>query len=431
MIFCVLHKYCYGFAIAAIIGGVAACGGGDDTPKDLAGTISFTIVRNGNTIGLDKISVFTGTEITAYYSGYEDVTFTYQWKIDETDVGTNSIKYTPETAGSCTLTLSAQGYNPKTSEAFTVKGDPTWKAIEDNKFGTGKIECIDYLSSASGFLVGGEDGIIVRSFDGETWATVTDSTFGTGDHIYKLSRMTSGGKFIAVGTGSGDYGKTATATTGNVRTTWDSATPILGSNAIYAFAAKTDSNDNKINVAGGSGGKIAYSTDSETWTETDSKFGSDYINSIAYGNNKFVAVGAKGKIAYSSDGQTWTAVADSTFGTSTTIFSVAYGNNLFVAVGADGKMAVSSDGGETWTAVTDSTFGSDYIRSIAFGNIRASGSFVAVGDNGKAAYSSSDGATWTAFADSTFTGNINAVAYDNYRFVAGGDNGKMAILSTY
>jgi hypothetical protein len=38
--------------------------------------------------------------------------------------------------------------------------------------------------------------------------------------------------------------------------------------------------------------------------------------SISYGNGKFVAVGDYGKMAYSADGVNWTAVADSTFGSS-------------------------------------------------------------------------------------------------------------------
>jgi len=38
-----------------------------------------------------------------------------------------------------------------------------------------------------------------------------------------------------------------------------------------------------------------------TWTAvSNSTFTSDYINAIAYGNNKFVAGGAGGKMAYST-----------------------------------------------------------------------------------------------------------------------------------
>jgi len=45
---------------------------------------------------------------------------------------------------------------------------------------------------------------------------------------------------------------------------------------------------------------MAYSTDGATWTAvTDSKFGTNGIYAIAYGNGRFVAGGEEGKMAYS------------------------------------------------------------------------------------------------------------------------------------
>ncbi|MDR1836159.1 MAG: hypothetical protein LBQ89_00705 [Treponema sp.] len=87
--------------------------------------------------------------------------------------------------------------------------------------------------------------------------------------------------------------------------------------------------------------------------------------------------------------------------------------------------------GWTWTRVSDrevwqytyntSTLTAD-INAIAYGN----GKFVAVGDEGKMAYSA-DGISWTAVADSTFDGNtISAIAWGNNRFVAGGGRGRIA-----
>ena len=108
---------------------------------------------------------------------------------------------------------------------------------------------------------------------------------------------------------------------------------------------------------------------------------------------------------------------------------------------APGELTPSGGGGgggsisgpTTWIAVADSTFGTTSIRAIAYGNNR----FVAVGDEGKMAYSD-DGENWTAAADSiiwkwkydssttVYTAAIFAIAYDNGRFVAGGGRGKMA-----
>jgi hypothetical protein len=177
-------------------------------------------------------------------------------------------------------------------------------------------------------------------------------------------------------------------------------------------------------VGGGDNGGLA-------WTAVGtSTFGTSFINAIAYGNGTFVAGGSGGKMAYSTDGITWTAVGTSTFGTST-IRAIAYGGGRFVAVSGDsdyndgyvysGKAAYSTDG-ITWTAVGTSTFGTTAINGIAYGD----GRFVAVGESygfrgntygflGYAAYST-DGQTWTAATMESES--YSAIAYGGGRFVA-------------
>ena len=79
-----------------------------DGDEELTGTISI----------LPNADVKVGTELTATYNGTETVT--YQWRQDYANVGTNSNKYTSTEAGSYTVTVSATGYNPKTSDAVDV-----------------------------------------------------------------------------------------------------------------------------------------------------------------------------------------------------------------------------------------------------------------------------------------------------------------------
>jgi hypothetical protein len=107
-------------ALAAIIGlSFAACGGDDGSGgsggggggggnRDLSGTITIT----------PNSGVETGTKLTATYSGSEVVS--YQWKKDGGNAGANAKEYTPAEAGSYTVTVSATGYNSKTSAAVTV-----------------------------------------------------------------------------------------------------------------------------------------------------------------------------------------------------------------------------------------------------------------------------------------------------------------------
>jgi len=77
--------------------------------------LSGTITINPNS------GVAVNTELTATYSGSETVN--YQWKKDGSNVGTNSNKFTPTTAGSYTVIVSASGYNSKTSNSVTVTSD--------------------------------------------------------------------------------------------------------------------------------------------------------------------------------------------------------------------------------------------------------------------------------------------------------------------
>jgi len=342
-------------------------------------------------------NVTTGTELTATYSGEETVN--YQWKKDGNNVGSNSNKFTPTAAGSYTVTVSAAGYKSKTSAAVKVTAPS-----------------------------GGGGGM--------TWTAVTPDDSFTLYDIYAIAYGNN--RFVAVNDGLFCIG---TSTNG---TEWRglSDVPIINLN----FISNTIAYGNNIFVAGGSNGKMETSPDGITWTTvTNSAFSFDGsytygIYAIAYGNNKFVAGGNSGKMATSPDGVTWTAIANSPFSfDGGDILAIAYGNNKFVAGGAYGKMATSPDG-VTWTAVANSAFSSDdRINAIAYGNNK----FVAGGTNGKIAYSP-DGVTWTATTTDIFDFNlwderdesitvvkgwINAIAYGNNKFVAGGPCGQIAYWS--
>jgi trehalose-6-phosphatase len=109
-----LFKFFGLIAIIAVIGTLASC---DDGSKDNRGNVPKTL--SGIIIISPSSNVTTGTQLTATYSGSETVT--YQWKNDGTavsDATTN--KYTPNTTGSYTVTVSLAGYESKTSDAVTV-----------------------------------------------------------------------------------------------------------------------------------------------------------------------------------------------------------------------------------------------------------------------------------------------------------------------
>jgi hypothetical protein len=307
----------------------------------------------------------------------------------------------------------------------------TWTAVDvSGIFGTDSINAIAY--GGGKFVAGGDGGKIATSPDGVNWTAIYISPFD--DSVNAI--VYDGDKFVA-----GAEGMAASAD----GETWRGIRvfEIFGWGTI-----NTVGYGNGRYVAGGYDGDFAdiigASTGGTAWTAVTTK-AFDYIDpefghtttagitGIAYGSGRFVAGGEMGKMAYSSDGTTWTAVDDGGIFGNGFIRSIAYGSGKFVAVGDVGKMATSSDG-ITWTAVSDTKFGTSYIYAVAYGN----GRFVAGGADGKTAIST-DGTTWTAVDTGTLfdfnlygsidKGEIHAIAYGNGRFVAVGFAGTMAYLA--
>jgi hypothetical protein len=152
--------------------------------------------------------------------------------------------------------------------------------------------------------------------------------------------------------------------------------------------------NNKL-VATGMSGKILYADpgDLETWTDTEvDLFGtnsSDVVNQVAFGNGTFIAVGgpASGNNIgmRSSNGVSWEQTGDLKLTAQNNYTYVGYGAGVFLAGDSDGSASYSSNNGVTWEAITDTKFKSDTtaIQGIAYGV----GKFVMVGVGGKIAYS--------------------------------------------
>jgi hypothetical protein len=265
--------------------------------------------------------------------------------------------------------------------AYSVNGT-NWTAITPTDNGISIFGNNQILSIAWGknkFIAGGAYGEMAYSTDGINWTEVSSFPITSSDIAWGED------KFVAVGKG----GIMAYSADG---TSWTKIGYGSG-NGQSAF----DHNEYIEAVAWGGGmfvaggfkdgypstAKMAYSTNGTNWTAvSNTTFGDSPIWAIAYGNGMFVAVGQSGKMAYSTNGTSWTAVSNSTFGDGdrSSIESIAYGNGKFIA-GGIGKMAESTDG-INWTAIT-SALGNNTIYGIAWDGNR----FVAVGSSGKIAYS--------------------------------------------
>lgn len=208
-------------------------------------------------------------------------------------------------------------------------------------------------------------GTIFYSTDGINWTQVT-SPFSY--NVYAAAY--GNGKFVAVDAAAvaaySTDGITWTQTTGPSDLNWDSMT--------YA--------DGKFIVAGYPG-TVAYSTDGINWTIPPMP--GLNLKKVTYGNGRFVALGFNSNVsAYSTDGLTWTYT---TLPSSNFWESIAYGNEKFVAI-APSDFAYSTDG-INWT---QSTLPSNtYWNAINYGN----GKFLILSSSDDLAAYSTDGITWT------------------------------------
>jgi hypothetical protein len=77
-----------------------------------------TLTNLSGEITITPATATIGETLTANYSGSETVS--YQWKNGLNNVGANSNTFTLNEAGSYTVTVSAKGYNSKTSAPVVV-----------------------------------------------------------------------------------------------------------------------------------------------------------------------------------------------------------------------------------------------------------------------------------------------------------------------
>jgi len=190
---------------------------------------------------------------------------------------------------------------------------------------------------------------------------------------------------------------------------------------------------NGVFVAGSVHGAMAYSNDGENWILiNNSPFGkNDIINTICYGENKFIA--GSGyidpndysnyvRMAYSNDGINWTAINNNIFGRFDSVFDIVNGDGKFIAGGgssSSGKLAYSTDG-ITWQSIN---VANSSIFSLEYGNDK----FVYGNVKGEIFYSL-DGLTWEKCNSSCFNINesVRSISFGNGIYLAVGGGGNIA-----
>ena len=246
------------------------------------------------------------------------------------------------------------------------------------------------------------NAVILTSPDGMTW---TQRSFGT--NLHPLTAL-------AYGAGTFVVSDESTIMTSLDGITWTirGATGPIPTLIAYGNGA----------FAGVRGNAFLTSPDGANWTQRDSRPGAP-LNSLHFGEGRFVAAGEAGRIVTTPDGLTWT---EQSFGSIQTLYGVTSGNGTLVVVGGCNVLLTSPDG-VTWTDRGAKPFAP---AAATFGG----GTFVAVGSQACSratdlvpVLTSIDGVNWVAHSSGTSNG-LSSVAYGNGTFVAVGgtynpDNG--------
>jgi hypothetical protein len=301
---------------------------------------------------------------------------------------------------------------------------PTYPNINSIAYANG----VGFVVVAGNDTVGAEATAVAKSTTGTgSWTVSTLSGFANFSGSPGTVRWLNN-KFIAT-KGSGGYQYGITSANG---TDWTQVT--------IGFGTKGFAYGNGTYLVSGSGGRVAHSSDTTTWTTVelaafDGNNGAEkFLNAAAYdGNSKFVVGGGQGRTAVSTDnGQTWTLCGLTGNTSPKVIFdegfinAMVFFNGKFIALGGvdntEAKSAYSTDG-LTWTqgGNTGIKTGSNTPHMVVGG-----GFIVAVDTDGKAAYSA-DGIKWTLIDIGFGEGiAIKDVAFGNDRFVAISGDGRFA-----
>ncbi len=157
---------------------------------------------------------------------------------------------------------------------------------------------------------------------------------------------------------------------------------------------------------------IYTSADGVNWTRNT--LNNTYLN-IAYGNGKYVMCAAGGKIAYSTNGTSWTE---------TTIswpdaqgMTVSFGDGVFVLTSTETTAAAYSTDGISWTRTTLPGIGRFWhTLKVSAGDTPPTGKILVAGFGSLIIESSDSGVTWSTFhAPSTYNGG--SVTYSNGVFM--------------
>ncbi len=196
----------------------------------------------------------------------------------------------------------------------------------------GTLEALLQIAYGNGrYLVAGSHGVVLTSANGLDWIQ-----HNAGPTLDLVGLAFGGGRFLACGSDAGVPGLWVT-TNG---TTWlPKPSPTTNGISGIEYADHRFLAFGGVNFIGT--GFIFVSQDGDQW-EAAAVEPADEIQSVAFGDARFVAVGRSGTVLLSLDhGATWTRQNS---GASNDLTAVAYGRGRFITLDRYGNLFTSADG---------------------------------------------------------------------------------------
>ncbi|MDO9255859.1 MAG: T9SS type A sorting domain-containing protein [Bacteroidales bacterium] len=330
----------------------------------------------------------------------------YQWKINNSNVGTNSPTFTSSTLNNgdkikcvTTSSLSCAAGNPATSNVITVSVSAVcpWQQTSLNNTTVTEI-------AISGNNILAVDGSVYLSSDmGNNWTKVNnglpaniyvDAIAASGSTIFigTFSLVASSGVYISSNNGS----NWALASGLPAFTMVDEALAVSGN---YVFVGTT------------AGSVYLSSNNGSSWGVRNNGLPGTWVYKLAIsGSNIFAGTNGEGIYLSTNNGSNWAVVNTGIPANSKIRDIVISGNNIFASTFENGVFLSSNNGGN-WTAVNNGLPANAYVNAIAVNDNN-----VFAGTVGDGVYiSTNNGGAWTAVNTGLTNDTVLALAiYEDY-----------------
>ncbi len=272
----------------------------------------------------------------------------------------------------------------------------------------GNMWCIEFFDENIG-CIGGNTAILKTIDGGNTWTSTNVSDF-----------LVNGFAFPSGSVGYYGANNNVVRKTTNQGGTWTLQNPNADPFGILSLSFV---DDNTGYAVGGAGVVRKTINGGATWTTQNASMGLSDIQEVHFFNAlEGLCIAEDGKIRRTiNGGSNWSLVSS---GTTSNLYDMHFVDaTTGYIVGGEGTILKTTNGGQSWTEQTSGT--TEWLSSVCFKNALEG---IAGASGGMILRTINGGATWVQEDIGVFvlSQNINDIIYKDGRYIAVGDQGKMA-----